>query len=144
MLSLLLSEAEYKKVTTYIKNLQAKSPMWHAVIYNCNAFVGDIASFMGLKTPNSTMLMPKDYIDGIRDLNINRVHEAGIIGTPVKVEDAEALRAAALKAIARNQKTAASRLAAVQHPARPKAQVVGDKTSATVQAARPTTAPAQQ
>src|SRR5205085_8010148 len=43
-----LSESEYKKVRAYIKELSAKSPLWHAVVYNCNAFIGDIARFMGL------------------------------------------------------------------------------------------------
>ena len=46
-----MNEAEYKKVTGYISQLRAKSPVWHAVLYNCNAFVGDIAKFMGMETP---------------------------------------------------------------------------------------------
>jgi hypothetical protein len=92
-----LSQAEYAKVTTYIKDLQKKSPVWHAVLYNCNAFVGDIARFMGFETPSSTMLMPADYINGLRDLNISRTAAAGVIGTPVKVEDPAKLRAQALK-----------------------------------------------
>ncbi len=103
-----LSESEYKKVQAYMKELSAKSPLWHAVVYNCNAFVGDIARFMGLKTPNSTMLMPQEYIDGLRDLNINRTDLAGIIGTPVKVQDAAALRAATLKALEQRSKHVAA------------------------------------
>jgi hypothetical protein len=102
-----LSQAEYAKVTTFIKDLQKKSPVWHAVLYNCNAFVGDIARFMGLETPSSTMLMPADYINGLRDLNISRVAAAGIIGTPVKVEDPAKLRAQALKSIEMQEKHAA-------------------------------------
>ena len=93
-----MNEAEYKKVLGYINQLKAKSPVWHAVLYNCNAFVGDIAKFMGLETPTSTMLMPEDYIGGIRDLNVGR-QSANFIGTPVKVESASALRAAALKQV---------------------------------------------
>jgi hypothetical protein len=42
------------------------------------------------------MLMPEEYIGGIRDLNVGR-QSANFIGTPVKVESASALRAAALK-----------------------------------------------
>jgi hypothetical protein len=91
-----MNEAEYKKVLGFINQLKAKSPVWHAVLYNCNAFVGDIARFMGLETPTSTMLMPEEYIGGIRDLNVGR-QSANFIGTPVKVESASALRAAALK-----------------------------------------------
>ncbi len=66
---ILLTEAEYKRVTAYMKELQANSPVWHAVLYNCNAFVADIAKFMGLKTPVSTLLMPKDFITELKELN---------------------------------------------------------------------------
>jgi hypothetical protein len=103
-----LSQDEYKKVTTFIKDLQKKSPLWHAVLYNCNAFVGDIARYMGLETPSSTMLMPAEYINGLRDLNISRKNVAGMIGTPIKVEDAARLRAEATKALARPRKPAAA------------------------------------
>jgi hypothetical protein len=99
-----LSQAEYAKVTTFIKDLQKKSPLWHAVLYNCNAFVGDIAHFMGLETPSSTMLMPAEYINGLRDLNISRAAAAGVIGTPVRVEDSAKLRAQALKSIEMQEK----------------------------------------
>jgi hypothetical protein len=99
-----LSQAEYAKVTTFIKDLQKKSPLWHAVLYNCNAFVGDIAHFMGLETPSSTMLMPAEYINGLRDLNISRTAAAGVIGTPVRVEDSAKLRAQALKSIEMQEK----------------------------------------
>jgi hypothetical protein len=102
-----LSQAEYAKVTTFIKDLQKKSPVWHAVLYNCNAFVGDIARFMGMETPTSTMLMPAEYINGLRDLNISRTAAAGVIGTPVKVEDPAKLRAQALKAIEVQEKLGA-------------------------------------
>ena len=101
-----LNQDEYKKVTTFIKELQKKSPVWHAVLYNCNAFVGDIARFMGLETPLSTMLMPANYINGLRDLNQSRPNLAGVIGTPVEVEDAAKLRAEALKALGRREKPA--------------------------------------
>jgi hypothetical protein len=101
-----LSQDEYKKVTGYIKGLQQKSPVWHAVLYNCNAFVGDIARFMGLETPSSTMLMPAEYINELRTMNISRTNLAGVIGTMVKVDDAAKLRADALKAQTRPQKPA--------------------------------------
>jgi hypothetical protein len=103
-----LSAEEYKKVTTYIKDLQKKSPVWHAVLYNCNAFVGDIAHFMGMETPQSTMMMPANYINGLRDLNISKAGKAGVIGTPVKVGDAEHLRADALKALEQQERRKAA------------------------------------
>jgi len=116
-----LNPAEYAKVTAFIKDLQKKSPVWHAVLYNCNAFVGDIAHFMGLETPSSTMLMPEDYINGLRTLNISRTGAAGVIGTPVKVEDPAQLRAQALKSIDVQQKHGAkvlraSKSDATEHP----------------------------
>ena len=64
-----LNEEEYAKTSAFIKNLQANSPLWHAVWYNCNAWVADVAKFMGLRTPSSTLLMPADFINGMRELN---------------------------------------------------------------------------
>ena len=65
---ILLSEAEYKKMVGTIKDMQASSPVWHAVLYNCNAFVGDIAKSLGLKVP-SHLAMPKEYINDMKALN---------------------------------------------------------------------------
>jgi hypothetical protein len=64
-----LNEAQYKSLMTYVTDLKAKSPVWHAVLYNCNAFVGDIAKHLGLQTPSSTLLMPKEYITELRTIN---------------------------------------------------------------------------
>ena len=69
---ILLSEAEYNWITAYIKQLQANSPLWHAALYNCNAFVADIAKAMGLRTPYLTVQMPKDFINNLRELNGGR------------------------------------------------------------------------
>src|SRR5260370_12727574 len=63
-----LNKAEYDKVVGFIRKLQASSPAWHAEIYNCNAFVADIAKFMGLKTPTS-MVFPKEFMTQLRELN---------------------------------------------------------------------------
>ena len=64
-----LNEVQYKSLMGYVTDLKAKSPLWHAVLYNCNAFVGDIANHLGLKVPSSTLLMPKEYITELRTLN---------------------------------------------------------------------------
>lgn len=64
----LLSEPEYKTLLATIKKMQDSSPVWHAVLYNCNAFVGDIAKSLGLKAPSS-LQMPKEYIDEMRSMN---------------------------------------------------------------------------
>ena len=63
-----LTKAEYDDVVGYIRELQASSPVWHAVLYNCSAFVGDIAQYMGLRTPNS-LLFPETYINTLREMN---------------------------------------------------------------------------
>jgi hypothetical protein len=63
-----LSKAEYDDVVDYIRELQASSPVWHAVLYNCSAFVGDIAQYMGLRTPSS-LLFPEAYINTLQELN---------------------------------------------------------------------------
>src|SRR3954462_1262733 len=131
-----LSQAEYAKVTTFIKGLQKKSPVWHAVLYNCNAFVGDIARFMGMETPSSTMLMPAEYINGLRDLNISRTATAGLIGTPVRVEDPAKLRAQALKAIETQDKVGAK---AQRHSANSKSEATATPA---VTSQTKTTAPA--
>ena len=66
---ILLTEPEYRRLVAHMKQMQASSPLWHAVLYNCNAFVADIAKYMGLKTPFSTLQMPKEFITSLRELN---------------------------------------------------------------------------
>lgn len=63
-----LTAAQYAKVSGFIRQLQQRSPVWHAVLYNCNAFVADIAHVMGLRTPGHLEL-PADFINGIRRMN---------------------------------------------------------------------------
>src|SRR6266542_3050362 len=58
-----LSDADAQKVFAYIKHLQASRPLWNAAVYNCIAFIRDIAQFMGLKTPTSHLLYPDDWIN---------------------------------------------------------------------------------
>jgi hypothetical protein len=38
-------------------------------LYNCNAFVADIARFMGLKAPASTWIYPKVFVTNMRKIN---------------------------------------------------------------------------
>ncbi len=64
----MLSQGEYNKVVAYIRKLKASSPVWHAVLYNCNAYVGDIAKSMGYKVPNP-LLRPQQYITKLREMN---------------------------------------------------------------------------
>lgn len=66
-----LNDADAKRVFAYIKNLQATSVVWNAEIANCNAFVGSIAEFMGLKVP-SRWIRPVNYINSLKAMNGGR------------------------------------------------------------------------
>ena len=66
-----LNEPNAKKVFAYIKKLQASSPLWNAEISNCTAFIGSIASFMGLKTP-VRWKRPEDYVNSLKAMNGGR------------------------------------------------------------------------
>jgi hypothetical protein len=66
-----LNEADAKKVFSYIKHLQATSPVWNAETTNCTSFIGRIASFMGLETPFH-LKMPEDYVNQLKALNGGR------------------------------------------------------------------------
>jgi hypothetical protein len=65
-----LSEADAKKVFAYIQHLEASSPLWMATVYNCTAFLADVARYMGMRAPlNATWMLPEDFINKLRDLN---------------------------------------------------------------------------
>jgi hypothetical protein len=66
-----LNEPDAKRVFTYIKELQASSPVWNAETTNCTAFIGRIASFMGLKVPFH-LQRPEDYVNSLREMNGGR------------------------------------------------------------------------
>ena len=68
-----VSKAEYDRVMVYIRHLQATSHVWSAELYNCNAFVADIAKFMGLKAPQSTLIYP----EGVRQQSSADQHPSG-------------------------------------------------------------------
>jgi len=66
-----ISEADAKRVFAYIKHLQEISPLWNAATTNCTAFIGRIATFMGLKAPFH-LLKPEAYVNELRELNGGR------------------------------------------------------------------------
>jgi hypothetical protein len=66
-----LSEEDARKVFAYIKHLQGTSPLWNAETTNCTFFIGEIASFMGLKVPFH-LQKPEDYVNSLRDMNGGR------------------------------------------------------------------------
>lgn len=63
-----LNEADGKRVFAYIKHLKESSPVWSAEISNCTAFIGEIAEYMGLKTP-SRWTRPENYVKELKALN---------------------------------------------------------------------------
>ena len=64
-----LTTPEYQKLTVFLAKLKAKSPVWHAALYNCNAYVADIAESLGLKAPFNKWLLPKDFITDLKEMN---------------------------------------------------------------------------
>lgn len=65
---IMLTEAEYNKVVADIRKLKEKARFWHASLYNCNAFVAEVARSMGYKTPN-IWLRPQQFITKLRVMN---------------------------------------------------------------------------
>ena len=64
----LLSEAQHAKLVAHIRHKQANSPIWHAALYNCNLWTGEIAQYLGLQT-GFHWLPPAAYIERIKVLN---------------------------------------------------------------------------
>ncbi|MDQ8729922.1 hypothetical protein RCO31_19550 [Bradyrhizobium sp. LHD-71] len=67
-----LTKADGERVFAYIKELQKSSPVWNAMTFNCTAFIGRIASYMGLKTPYTHLLVPEDWVNNLREINGGR------------------------------------------------------------------------
>jgi hypothetical protein len=66
-----LNEADARRVFAYIKRLKETSPVWNAETTNCTGFIGDIAEFMGLKTP-TRWTRPENYVNELKALNGGR------------------------------------------------------------------------
>lgn len=66
-----LTAEQYESVVAYTKRLGKNSPMWHAVLYNCSAFINKIAGHMGMKTPSS-LEFPANFINSLRQMNGGR------------------------------------------------------------------------
>jgi hypothetical protein len=65
--------------------LQSRSHFWSVEVYNCNAFVADIANFMGLKVPSSSWIYPKVFVNNLRKINTGHPEAADqLIGENVK------------------------------------------------------------
>ena len=77
----LLSEAQYAKLVAHIRHKQANSPMWHAALYNCNLWTGEIAQYLGLQT-GFHWLPPAEYIEKIKVLNGGEAQQAETASLP--------------------------------------------------------------
>lgn len=64
-----MSKAEYDRIMVFVRHLQATKKVWSAELYNCNAFVADIAQFMGLRVPKSTLIYPRVFVNNLRQIN---------------------------------------------------------------------------
>jgi hypothetical protein len=74
----IVNEAEYNRVVAYMKELEASTPVWHAVLYSCITFVNSVANFMGLRTP-PTGMYPEVYINNLRAMNNGRNEDITLI-----------------------------------------------------------------
>lgn len=63
-----MNEADAKRVFAYIRHLQATHKLWNEMTNNCTTFLGQIASYMGLKTP-FYLKVPEDYVNSLKELN---------------------------------------------------------------------------
>ncbi len=81
----LMNKDEYDRDLAYIKDLQSRSHTWSAELYNCNAFVADVAKYMGLKVPSSTLIYPKIFVTHMRLINTGHPDaEATLVSDNVK------------------------------------------------------------
>ncbi|HML06514.1 MAG TPA: hypothetical protein VK430_00095 [Xanthobacteraceae bacterium] len=79
-----MNKAEYDRVMVFVRHLQATSHIWSAELYNCNAFVADIAKFMGLKVPKSTLIYPKVFVNNLRQINTHPEMPDNLVDENVK------------------------------------------------------------
>src|SRR5215469_10906344 len=65
----LINKDQYDRVVAHIRELQSHSHFWSVELFNCNAFVADIAGFMGLKVPASSWIYPRVFVSNLRKVN---------------------------------------------------------------------------
>jgi hypothetical protein len=121
-----LTEAEYRVLLAKMRQMQANTPLWSATVYNCVAFVGDIASFLGMQHPFH-WVMPKEYVEGIKRMNGGRqqLPSAWLAAMNPQLAHQQTLHQVAAAHPQGQQQTApaakARRAAVAQPPARPQA-----------------------
>ena len=120
-----LNQAEFNKLSAFIRNLQATTKKWHAGTYNCNSFASDIAKAAGLDSPNPNAYMPDVFIKRMADLNANRSKPATGpgIGTGRGLELAELLGGIGIGPCSKQQAETGGRQASPQSLPRPRSNV---------------------
>jgi hypothetical protein len=83
----MLTEERYAKLVAHIRQKQASSPLWHAALYNCNLWTGEIAQHLGLKT-GFHWLPPQQYIEKIKEMNAAAVQEMNAAAVQARTADA--------------------------------------------------------
>jgi hypothetical protein len=117
-----LTEAEFARVSAYIRQLQHSLPLWNALTMNCTAFDGMVARFMGYQAPGNHLEVPEEYINEMHRLNSTPGQYAAYLAEMRRVNSIPVPRVPAQQRV-----TIAGRgtTAAVQAPAAaPRAQTV--------------------
>jgi hypothetical protein len=129
----LLTEAEYNDMRSYIAALNKRTPVWHAVLYNCETYIGDVAKHIGLKTPSSTLIFPDEYIKTLADLNGGTVKVLPSATAATSAKPKPAARAATKPAAA----PATAKPVGTAKPTASATPVVSGQTTAAAPAVRP-------
>jgi hypothetical protein len=64
-----VTESTYLRVVSKVRSLRRTWTQYELVVHNCNSFVSEIASSVGLHTPLITAQYPVDYVTELRALN---------------------------------------------------------------------------
>jgi hypothetical protein len=128
-----MDKAHFDELDTYIRNLQAKNPMWNALWNNCVGFGRNIAEHMGLRIPAFIWLEPKDFVNDLRELNGLKAEQL-----PLKDAATEAVRKPSRKASHK-----ASRSASRTPPLPPHRPKLGPASESLPTAAKTNPAPAK-
>jgi hypothetical protein len=63
-----LTGEQYRKLLIAVKQVKASSPVWNAVLNNCNHFIGQLAMAIGLKVPTSFQIATA-FVPALKELN---------------------------------------------------------------------------
>lgn len=122
-----LTAAEFKKVDTYIRKLQADNPTWNALFNNCVGFGRSIAEYMGLKMPMAFWQEPQDFVEGLAKENGQKE-----VQLPLKDAGSGAVRSASQVQPLPPQKPTVQPASAAQPAAKPVPAPVKKKPVASV------------